>query len=84
MAWTEREVEKGAKVFWQRVNNLSQNRTVTWAVVDTARPAQVSLCRHCRWMEDSPIVFVVQNTQRPGLLENAMKRPEIWRCSSQL
>lgn len=84
MALIERGVEKGGKVFWQRVHNLSQNRTVTCAVVGTHRPAQVSLCRHCRWAEDNPIAVPVQNSQRPGFLENAMKRPLIWRCSSQL
>lgn len=84
MALTEREVEKDAKFFWQRVHNRSQNRTVTWAVVGMHRPAQVSLCPHCRWVEDNTIAVAVQKTQRPGFLENAMKGPVIWRCSSQL
>lgn len=59
MALTEREVEKGAKVFWRRVHNLSQNRRVTWAVVDTHHPAQEFLCRHYRWVEDSSIAAAI-------------------------
>lgn len=84
MALTEREVEKGAKVFWQRVHSLSQSRRGTWAVVGTHRPAQVSLCRRCRLVEDNPNAVAVQNTQRPGFQENAMKWLVIWRCSSHL
>lgn len=61
MALTERGVGKGAKVFWQRVHNLFQNRRVTWAVVGTCthRPAQEFLCRHYRWVEGSSIAVAI-------------------------
>lgn len=57
MALTEREVEKGAKVFSRRVHNLSQNRRVTLAFVVDGRHrlGQEFLCRHYRCVEDSSI-----------------------------
>lgn len=59
MALTETEVEKGAKFFWQRVHNLSQNRRLTWAVVGTNRPAQEFLCRHYGGVEHSSIAAAI-------------------------